>query len=235
MLSLLLTCRQDSKFLAKFVTTFIAHTKMPERVELLIFLDPKDKWNKELLEVFKDKVKVIPDTTEMHRGRSNLFYNELAKHATGEWLWYVCDDHFLFNGYDEYICNYIQENKIDSNKINVIAPMVENSGRISHILSKKFVDTIGFGQHGNVDSYINDTLEYLSVFAGEGKLPYVPPQPIMSDFSLDKELMKAKNKPGYDPIQAIQMFRSELMRNNIKDDARKLYEVMKGERESNPR
>ena len=226
MISILLTARENSKYLAKFITTFVAHTKTRD-VELLIFIPPADTWNKELFECFKDKIRIIPDNTGMGRGAGHIFYSELAKEAKGEWLWYVCDDHYLFDGYDEYILSYIQEHNLDSKKINVIAPFVSNSGRISHILSRKVVELVGFGQHGNVDSYINEMLEYLEVLTGERRLPYVPSIPVMSDFSLDKELMHTKNKADFNPIAQVQLFKSELMKEKIRNDARKLWEVTK--------
>src|SRR5258705_12200365 len=152
MISLLLTARQDSKFLAKFIMTYITNTKSFKNVELIVFIPPTDTWNKELFEYFP-MIRRIDDNTGIGRGGSNIFYSEAAKFARGEWLWYLCDDHNLFEWYDEYITNYIKDNNIDPNKVNVIAPMCDNSGRISHILSRKTYETIGFGQHGNVDSY----------------------------------------------------------------------------------
>lgn len=227
MLSLLLTCREDSKFLAKFVTTFMVNTNDFNNVELLILLSPEDTWNRELLECFKDHITVIPDNTGIGRGGSHIFYSELAKQAKGDWLWYLCDDHYLFKDYDKYITDFINDNHLKANEVNVIAPAVSNSGRISHILSRKVYETIGFGQHGNVDSYINDTMEFLEVFIGKEKpMPYTPPRPIMKDYSLVQDLMKPKNKSDFNPIAQVKLFKSEMMRNKIKEDAHKLKEVI---------
>ncbi len=225
MISLLLTARQDSKFLAKFVTTFIANTNNFNNVELLIFLSPEDTWNKELLECFKDKVKVIPDTTELGRGNSHIFYSELAKHAQGEWLWYVCDDHYLFKNYDEYISNFINDNNIDPYQVNVIAPACLNSGRISHILSKKAFELVGFGQHGNVDSYINEMLEYVALFA-DYPIPYLPPEPVMSDFSVEADLMKTKNRSDFNELEQILLFQSKGMKQKIRFDSETLRRAL---------
>lgn len=226
MLSLLVTARKDSKYLAKFITTFMVNTKDFNNVELLVFIDPTDIWNKELFELFKENIKLVPDNTGIGRGGSHIFYNEVAKEAKGDWLWYLCDDHYLHKDYDEYISNYIKERGLHSDKINVIAPMCDNSGRISHILSRKTYETIGFGNHGNVDSYINETLEFLEVYSGE-KQPHIPPQIILTDLGIDKNIMVHSNRIDFNPVEQVALFKSEEMKVKIRADARKLMEVMR--------
>ena len=228
MISLLVTARSDSKYLAKFITSFMVNTTNFDNVELLVFIDPEDTWNKELFECFKDKIRIIPDNTGIGRGGSHIFYNEVAKEAKGDWLWYLCDDHQLFKGYDEYIVKYIDDHHLNSSKVNIIAPMCSNSGRISHILSRKTYETIGFGQHGNVDSYINEMCEYLEVYVGANvsrTIPHVPPMPVMADLGMDKQLMVHTNKSDFNPVAQVQLFKSEMMKDKIKADARKLFEV----------
>lgn len=230
MISLLVTARENSKYLAKFITSFVRHTKNFSEIELLIFISPEDTWNKELFECFSDKIKLVPDTTGLGRGASHIFYSEAAKEAKGEWLWYLCDDHYLLDGYDEYISNYINEMKIDPRKVNVIAPMCVNSGRISHIISRKVFNAVGFGQHGNLDSYINEMLENLEVLTGDlYKYPYTPSIPVMVDLGMDKSIMEHKNKADFNPVAQVQLFKSKMMKDKIKADARKLFELVRGE------
>lgn len=221
MISLLLTCRPNSKYLAKFVLSYLINTKDLTNVELVVFLSPEDTWNKELLTYFKDKIIFVPDNTGIGRGGSHIFYTEAAKQARGDWLWYVCDDHYLFPNYDEYIQNFINDNKLNSEEVNVIAPAVINSGRISHILSKEVVKRVGFGQHGNVDSYINEMLEYYEIYSGK-RQPYAPLHPIMMDFSIQKDLMLAVNRPDFNPVAQVELFKSEFMKDKIREDAKKL-------------
>lgn len=236
MISLLMTARKDSKFMAKFIMTYLVHTRHLEEVELLI-MTPRGEWNKELF-AFLSKYKIpnpiilAEDNGDLGRGSSHLFYELLGKEAKGDWLWYVCDDHYLFDGYDEYISNYIKEYQLDSKKINIIVPMVSNSGRISHILSRKYFNTVGVAQHGNVDSYINNTLEYLEVFIGKEeveKIEHFPPEPIMSDFSQDKDIMNPVNAPAQDLVYEAKKFKSQDNKNKIKEDAEKIYKAIKEE------
>ncbi len=239
MISLLLSARKDSKFMAKFVMTYLVHTRRLENVELLI-VTPPGEWNKELFEFLEaytsitgiPKIVLVDDTLELGRGGSDIYYSMLAGMAQGDWLWYMCDDHYLFDGYDEYISNYIKEFNLDPNKVNVIIPTASNSGRISHILSRKYFDTVGVAQHGNVDSYINNTLEYLEVFVGKEeveKIERFPPEPIISDFSVDKDIMLPINALGQDLVKEAEKFKSEDNKQKIKEDAERLFRAMKEE------
>lgn len=221
--------------MAKFIMTFLAHTKNFDNVELLI-ITPPGEWNKELfeyfLEAFPSHIRLFDDHLELGRGGSHTYYQMLGKEAKGEWLWYMCDDHYLFDGYDEYISNYIKEFNLDPNKVNVIIPTASNSGRISHILSRKYFDTVGVAQHGNVDSYINNTLEYLEVFVGREeveKIEHFPPEPIISDFSVDKDIMLPINAPAQDLVKEAEKFKSEDNKQKIKEDAERLFRAMKEE------
>ena len=228
MISLLLACRKDSKFLAKFLLTFMVNTSNFSNVELLILTPPGGTWNKELLTYFKDRVKVIDDDTDLGRGGGHVFYDILAKEAKGDWLWYLCDDHYLMPDYDQIMVDFIKAYNLDPNKLNVIAPAVDNSGRISHILSRKFYETVGFGPQGNVDSCLNDTLEYLELIVGKeehDKVLHLPLHPVMHDFSLDKDLFKNVGK--FDEQYEINLFKSQEIRDKIHDNAKKLAEVLK--------
>lgn len=229
MISLIVTCRENSKYLAKFMMAFLEHTRYYDQVELLVFIPPTDTWNQELLdyftEAFPNHIKRIDDNTNMGRGNSNIFYNEAAKEATGDWLWYLCDDHYLLDGYDKYISDYIKDLNIDPTKVNVIAPACSNSGRVSHILSRKTFELVGFGQHGNVDSYINEMLEYVEIFA-DRPMPYTPPEVIMSDLGIEKDLMKTVNRPDFDEAEQIALFKSEGMKKKIHDDGEKLRSAL---------
>jgi len=224
MISLLVTARKDSKFLAKFVMTFISHTKRFDNVELLIFT-PGGEWNKELLKFFTVMpvpIKVIDDETGLGRGGNHIFYQEAFKSAKGDWIWYLCDDHQLLDGYDQYITDYIKD--LDPTKPVVIAPAVDNSGRISHILSRKFIDTVGFAPQGNVDSCINETLERLELLTGNTDILHLPLIPVLHDFSLDKDLFKSE---PFDAEYEKALFKSQGLKDKLQADAEKLYLCLK--------
>lgn len=224
MISILVNARKDSKFLAKFILAYVMHTKNFDEVELIVFT-PDGEWNKELFEYFKDYIRVISDTTEIGRGGSHIHYLEAAKHAKGDWLWYMCDDQYLYDGYDKYLVEYIQAQNLDPNKVNVVVPACENLGRVTHIISKKTFEIMGFGNHGNVDSYFNETLEGLYEIVGEkfkNKIPYTPPQVVMIDLGINKNLMTTKNRDDFNEKQQIKLFKSKKMKKLIKKDAERL-------------
>lgn len=226
-ISLLLTCRKDSKFLAKFIMAYMINTTNFNNVELLVLTPPGGTWNKEILEYFSLNVKVFDDNTGLGRGGSHVFYNMLAEKATGGWLWYLCDDHYLYPRYDEYIKNFIGQAGLLDTEVNVIAPRVDNSGRISHIISRKVYDTIGFGPQGNVDSCLNDTIEHLEVFIGKERhdqILHLPQEPLLHDFSLDKDLFKSD---PFDAEYEKALFKSKPIRDAIASNAKKLFDVMR--------
>jgi hypothetical protein len=223
-LSLLLPIRKNSKMFGKFMITYMTKTVDFDNTELILLAHPEDDWNRDYFEYFENYIKIIPDKTGLGRGSCNIFYDMLAKKARGDWLWYMCEDHNLPFGYDEYIASFIASKGLNASKPNVVIPTVSNSGRISHIISRGWFDTIGFGNRGNVDSYINDTLTELdSLTPVENNVYHIAPEPILYDFSMEKDLMTRKEGGPFDNEYEKALYKSQATKDLIKEDAKKIW------------
>lgn len=224
MLTLMLTIRKNSKFFSKFLIGFLSNTKNFENVELLILANKDDTWNQDLFKYYK--LNVIYEDMKCGKNGRHYFYNELAKHAKGDWLWHMCDDHYLsFYGYDEYLTNYIKEKQLDPNKVHQIVPRVENSGSIAHILSRGYYEAVGrIGAHGNIDSYLNRVAESMVY---QERIHH-PDTPILIDYTVDPSIMTPEHckveltndLPVYD-------FESLETKKEIETDAFKLYNAIR--------
>ena len=224
MLSLMLTIRKNSKFFSKFLIGYLSKTKNFSNVELLILASEGDTWNKDLFDYYH--LNVIYENLRCGKGGRHLFYNELAKHAKGDWLWHFCDDHYLImDGYDEYILDYIKQNNIDSNQIHSIVPVVSNSGSISQILSRGWYETVGrMGGQGNIDSYLNTVAERMLC---PERIHY-PPHAIMTDFTVDSTIMTPEHSyVELDPSYKFYPFNSPETDAEINKDASLLYHAIK--------
>jgi hypothetical protein len=195
MISQLLILRKNSKFFAKFLIGWLKNTKDFNNVELLILANQGDTWNQDLFEYYKLKV-FYEDSGFGKDGRAE-FYNQLAKEAKGDWIWPMCDDHYLIkNGYDEYLTEYLKDK--DFSKPKIVLPKVDNSGAIAHILSRGWLNTTGrIAKHGNIDTYLNDCLEML----GREDIIFRPEEPILTDFTVDPTIMTPEHSQvRIDPI-----------------------------------
>jgi hypothetical protein len=227
-LSQLLIARKNSKFLMKFLISWLKNTKDFNNVELLIMVNEGDTWNQDFLEYFKDKFQVFKEDWGMGKEGRAEYYNELAKHATGDYLWHMCDDHNIIRyGYDEFLINYIKDNQIDPNKVNIICPAVENAGRVAHMLSRGWYNVVGrMGGHGAIDSYINTILDQI-VYRDQ---IYEPGEVILTDFTPYPEIMTFEHcKTELKPIVWADMTSPEIQ-GEIKKDARKLFDAIQYER-----
>lgn len=227
MISMLLPVRKNSKFFSKWIITYMAHTRslnysFNPYTELIIMASQEDTWNRDIFNYYHLNV-VYENKNVGHEGRY-MFWNDMAKLAKGDWLWYVCDDHYLYDGYDEKLHRFIEDNKISSKEINCIIPRVENSGWITHIISRKWYETLGhFGLHGNIDSYINRTIERMII-----RKIHLMNDPILYDYTLDNPMTPEHSSITIDKDFISYPFGSKEVEANIDDDARKLYqEILK--------
>ena len=225
MITIMLAIRKNSKMFAKWLIAYIKHTRNFANIELLILANEEDTWNQDFFSYYN--LHVLRENYNAGPKARHIFYNQMAKEAKGDWLWHMCDDHYLLDGYDEYLVNYIEEKKILSESVNIIVPMVENSGSISHILSRGYYNAVGrIGYHGNIDSYLNDVHEQM-VYR---ERLYYPEKPVMIDFTVDQTIMTPEHtQTGPQNINIeFHDFTSDFTKAEISKDARKLYETIKG-------
>ncbi len=165
----LVAARKDSKYLAKFLFSYLANTYDLENTPLGVMMSERDTWNKELI----DHVSEIPNLTfyredrRLGRAGLHLYYEDMLKSAgsTPEWTAYFCEDHYPNTAnWDQIVRQAIEGRKLDPYKIYVIVPGWDNPGigAMNHILSRGFVESLGhISKHGNLDSYINHVIEGL--------------------------------------------------------------------------
>ncbi len=167
-ISVLVSARPDSKYLAKFLFGYFHHTSFEglKNIEVLVCINRADTWNSELVSHFNGQVKFVVEDLQLGRWGLHEYFNILAKHASGDWLIYFCDDHFI--GYpnigvpgrpcwDEYFLTHIEALQLDPAGIYCLVPKFDNAGAMNHMLSRGYYEALGaMGRHGWIDSYIND-------------------------------------------------------------------------------
>lgn len=225
MISILLITRKNSKFFSKFMAGFIKNTKNFDNVELLVLCSKHDTWNRDFFEIYSDKIKLFEEDFKTGVDGRHLFFNHLAQYAQGEWLWYMCDDHYLLSGYDEYLINYINQHNIDSNKINLLYPKVENCGSVSHIISRAWYNTTGrMSPHMAIDSYLNFTSEKM---INNERLHFLNERTLLLDFTIDQTIMTHEhNRIEIDPSFQVYDFHSNEIFQEIENDAQLLNKAI---------
>lgn len=173
-ISVLVSARPDSKYLAKFLMGFYNYTSGKIAIEVLVMCSAKDTWNHDLFKMIGSinswaKMATIPlevkfyfEDRNMGRHGLHLYFGDLAREATGQWLIYFCDDHFFaMPSWDKYVYKALIDQLFDHNKIWCLVPKFDNAGAMNHILSRGYYETLGhLAQHGNLDSYINDIFKH---------------------------------------------------------------------------
>lgn len=166
-ISVLVTGRKNSKYLAKFLHGLMVRTGDMANVEVLVMLNKEDTWNRELQAFYmalglnvKGSFQFFEEDYKLGRDGLHKYFNDMAEFATGDWLVYFCDDHFITaSGWDNAIRDFAEANNIDSSKINFIIPKFDNAGTMNHIVSRGAYTAMGqLGRHGWIDSYLNDVM-----------------------------------------------------------------------------
>jgi hypothetical protein len=183
-ISVLVAARKNSKYLAKFLLGYFGRTHDFSNTEILVMLNEHDTWNNDLVQYFdwhdhvvrQHYVKFFRENLELGRAGLHEYFNELYKHATGDWIVYFCEDHFIImDGWDDYLRQLIMgtlelpgpsdqpvqlkndQGPLDPKKIWCIVPKFDNAGAMNQVLSRGYCEAIGgVGHHGWIDSYIND-------------------------------------------------------------------------------
>jgi hypothetical protein len=164
--SILVSSRKDSKYLAKFLFSYLQNTALTKDCEVLVMCSKQDTWNRELMAYFEKHEGIRFFVEDWGLGRAGLhkYFNHLAKEARGHWIVYFCDDHnIVMPSWDRYILEEIRSKELNHNQINVIVPKFDNVGTMNHILSWAWLQFLGqeVGRHGWIDSYINGVLHGL--------------------------------------------------------------------------
>lgn len=160
-ISVLVSARKNSKYLAKFLMGYLERTHDQINTEILIMTSEHDDWNGELIDYFEGEhnMQFFKENFGMGRGGLHMYFNSLYSFAKGEWIIYFCEDHFItMDGWDNYVRERIVKDVLDPNDIWCLIPKFHNVGAMNQILSRGYVNALGgvLGKHGNIDSYIND-------------------------------------------------------------------------------
>ncbi len=181
-ITVLISARKNSKYLAKFLFGLTERTRQMGRLDVRVVLNEHDTWNTELQSSYE---RYVPSLTTGYRpfkfyrenlqlGRAGLheYFNLMLKEPVGAWTIYFCEDHFITaDSWDRLLRGYIagelrsgdSEGKqfpLDPDDIWVLVPKFDNCGAMNHVVSRGFIRALGgkIGNHGWIDSYINDLM-----------------------------------------------------------------------------
>lgn len=242
-ITVLISARKNSKYLAKFIFGLIANSKSLARMDIRIVLNEHDTWNRELQSYFEAYTLPTGDRPftffreNLRLGRAGLheYFNlMLVDNPPGDWTIYFCEDHFInVKNWDQQVRDLIS-GKLESgdsrgkafplnpNDVWVLVPKFDNCGSMNHIVSRGFIDALGgvVGNHGWIDSYINDLMmpfRHTNIIRMDEELfhdfTHDRPSP-MDDSHLQGEVSeKGKAMPKFD---------SDVTRHRIADDKIKL-------------
>ena len=249
-LTVLISARRNSKYLAKFLFGLIKNTSHPMEAQVMVMLNEHDDWNNELVHYFSEEapidqhVEFFRENMQLGRAGLHRYFNELVQQARGDWIVYFCEDHFItMDGWDDHIRNMVNGKLKDGDcagkqfPLNpdepwVLVPKFGNCGAMNHVVSRGFVEAMGgqLSQHGWLDSYINDLMaefpERVIRFDDEmfHDFTHDDPSPMSEAHVQSVSSEKGKHLPAYD---------SEQVRGLIKNDQEKIkkYTVYRGKRE----
>lgn len=245
-ISVLVSARRNSKYLAKFIEGYKRYTSDGASIEMLVMLNEHDSWNTELVENFESSQKALFETVgldskqylirfyreNLQLGRAGLheYFNELAKHARGDWLIYFCEDHFInVQNWDKFFTDIIDSKELNPNDVWCLVPKFDNVGAMNHMISRGYYNALGhkLGRHGWIDSYINDINDA------------IPDRVIRLDHETFHDFTHDQPNPMSDShMQAVSTKRGEMLPeykseiNNIKinEDKDKLLRAVEGEK-----
>lgn len=187
-ISVLIAARKNSKYLAKFLFGFFTNTQERHiNTEVLAMLNEHDTWNRDLVRYYKENtnwnIRFIYENYQLGRAGLHVYFNELYKQCTGQWIIYFCEDHYIITeGWDRQVREIIdgtglaeqgsieqpqvlqhENGRLDPRKVWCIIAKFDNAGPMNHILSRGFIEHMGgyLAQHGNLDSYLNDVIAWI--------------------------------------------------------------------------
>lgn len=161
-ISVLVSSRRNSKYLAKYIMGYLTHTEDFGNTELLVMASAQDEWNRDLFQYHGERgIRFFFEDYHLGRRGLHVYFNELAQHATGQWLLYMCEDHvFVQRQWDQ--CVRRVAHNYNPDLVYVLLPKFKFPvpGHMSHIVSRGYLNVAGrMGGHGNIDSWINVAVE----------------------------------------------------------------------------
>jgi len=225
-ISVLLASRKNSKYLAKFFMGLLHRTHDMANIEVLTMLNKDDTWNSELVSVIADNrpnVRFFWEDSGLGRAGLHTYFNELAQWATGDWIIYFCEDHFIImDGWDKYILDTIEAWQLDPQKVWTVIPKFDNIGAMNQIISRGYYNALGYvGRNGWIDSYLNDVNEQIP----QDRIRHLPYY-TFTDFThyqpspMADEMLQARRDEG--AIANLPKYDSDENRRLIAEDAEKL-------------
>lgn len=165
-LSVLVSARKNSKYLARFLFGYLDKTAKRSDIEVLVMLNEGDTWNRDLVAYFDGlyNIKFFYEDKKLGRAGLHEYFNDLYEQSKGKWIIYFCEDHLINTpNWDVKVRNLIINKNLSHNDIWCIVPKFDNAGAMNHILSRAFIECMGgyLARHGNLDSYINDVCREL--------------------------------------------------------------------------
>lgn len=204
-ISVLIAARKNSKYLAKFLMGFYTNTADIRNIEVLVMLNAHDTWNLDLVHFFENQmyppIKFFYEDEGLGRAGLHEYFNILLKHATGDWIVYFCEDHYIIkDAWDLHVrkmiagdlkvqtevgeANKHEHGKLEPRKVWCLVPSFDNVGPMNHIISRGYLEAQGgiLARHGNLDSYINDVTGRLR----DRTLRFDSDEPLFHDFTHDQ-------------------------------------------------
>lgn len=181
-ISVLIAARKNSKYLAKFLHGLLAKTADIGEIEVLVMLNKGDTWNRDLVSNYTGFFSFYDEDYQLGRAGLHVYFNDLYKHATGDWILYFCEDHYIIEqNWDQELRAIIagtalaeitpgqpaalqhQQGRLNPTMIWCIIPKFDNAGSMNHVLSRGLIEHMGgyLAQHGNLDSYLNDVIRHI--------------------------------------------------------------------------
>lgn len=247
-ISVLVSARNNSKYLSKFLFGYFRNTVDLDTIEILIMMNENDTWNDDLIAHFeKLGVKFFREDYGLGRDGLHVYFNDLYKKAIGDWIIYFCEDHFINTlGWDMYVRKVIsggsrsqkyetdKRKPLDPGKPYCLIPKFDNCGAMNQILSRGYCEAIGgvVGKHGWIDSYINDVNKI--AFGDRSEMVIRFEDEMFHDFThdtpspMDQEHYKATNGsvPSGEQLD-LPKYDSEEVKKQISSDALSLVNSLK--------
>lgn len=205
-ISVLIAARKNSKYLAKFLFGCLERTADLDNMEILVMLNAHDTWNRDLVDFFKHHpfdnwIRFFEEDEGLGRAGLHAYFNTLLQFATGDWIVYFCEDHYIIkDAWDLHVrkmimgelkvqtevgeANKHEHGRLDPHKVWVLVPSFDNVGPMNHIVSRAYIEAQGgvLARHGNLDSYINDVTGRLR----DRTLRFDSDEPLFHDFTHDQ-------------------------------------------------